>query len=210
VRASSFAARDVQTDSSTVERVGWWERRPKRRRLAGQDRLSAHIAELMRIRELVGAAREVVAAGWVQDAWYVRPDEHGRHHSIGYLRGNLGGGPVARACLVGAILHANGGVATADTQVVQRAFDLAWHTLNRGEREPVRWCPAPPIRAQQLLDLVSWNDRPGRTGAEVEALLIAAERTADREVARSRQQLTALVWGGTGGGDDEPRRANAE
>jgi hypothetical protein len=193
VRASSFAARDAQTDSSTVERVGWWERRRQRRRLAAQDGLSAHIAELMRIRELVGAAREVVAAGWVQDAWYVRPDEHGRQHSIGYLRGNMGGGPVARACLVGAILHANGGVATADTQVVQRTFDLAWHTLNRSDREPVRWCPAPPIRAQQLHDLVTWNDRPGRTGADVEALLIAAERTADREVARSRQKLTALV-----------------
>jgi hypothetical protein len=193
VRASLIAARDAQTDSSTVERVGWWARRRQRRRLAGQDRLSAHIAELMRIRELVGAAREVVAAGWVQDAWYVRPDEHGRQHSIGHLRGNLGGGPVARACLVGAILHANGGVATADTQLVQRTFDLTWHTLNRSEREPVRWCPAPPLRAEQLRDLVSWNDRPGRTGADVEALLTAAERTADREVARSRQQLTALV-----------------
>jgi hypothetical protein len=193
VRASSLAARNAQTDSSTVERVGWWQRRRQRRRLAGQDRLSAHIAELMRIRELVGAAREVVEAGWVQDAWYVRPDEHGRHHSVGYLRGNLDGGPVARACLVGAILHANGGVATAEAQVVQRAFDLAWHTLHRSEREPVRWCPAPPIRAQQLHDLVTWNDRPGRTGAEVQALLIAAEQTADREIALSRQQLTALV-----------------
>ena len=193
MRASSFAARDAQTGSSTVERVGWQERRRQRKRLAAQDQLSAHIAELMRIRELVGAAREVVAAGWVQDAWYVRPDEHGRQHSIGHLRGNLGGGPVARACLVGAILHANGGVATADTQAVQRTFDLTWHTLNRPEREPVRWCPAPPIRAQQLHDLVSWNDQPGRTGADVEALLIAAERTADREIAQSRQRLAALV-----------------
>lgn len=193
MRASSFAAREAQSDSSTVERVGWWERRRQRRRLVGQDQLSAHIAELMQIRELVGAAREVVAAGWVQDAWYVRPDEQGRDHSIAHLRGNLGGGPVVRACLVGAILHANGGVATADTQVVQRTFDLAWHTLYRSEREPVRWCPAPPIRAQQLHDLVTWNDRPERTGADVEALLIAAEQTADREIARSRQQLTALV-----------------
>ena len=117
MRASSFAARDAQTGSSTVERVGWQERRRERRRLAAQDQLSAHIAELMQIRELVVAARDVVAAGWVQDAWYVCRDEHGREHAVGHLlRGNLGGGPVPGACLVGAILHANGGVATADTQ----------------------------------------------------------------------------------------------
>jgi hypothetical protein len=194
VTASSFAARTAQTGSSTVERVGWWERRRQRRRLAAQDQLSAHIAELVQIRALVGAARDVVAAGWVQDAWYVRRDEHGQDRAVGQLlKGNLGGAPVAGACLVGAILHANGGVASADTQLAQRTFDLTWHTLHRSEREPVRWCPAPSIRAQQLHDLVGWNDRPGRSGADVAALLISAERTADREIEQSRQRLAALA-----------------
>jgi hypothetical protein len=162
--------------------------------LAAQDRLSAQIAELVQIQELVAAARDVVASGWVQDAWYVCRDPHGRDRSVGVLRkGELPGGPVARACLVGAVLQAAGGVATVDSQRVQRTFDLIWHTLYRSERDPVRWCPAPPIRAQQLRDLVQWNDRPDRTGADVETLLCSAAHRVDGEVARNRAQLAALA-----------------
>jgi hypothetical protein len=192
--ATSWAARAVQSGSSTVDRGGWRERRRQRRRLASQDRLSAHVAELIQIRELVAAAREVVAAGWVQDAWFVCRDERGRDHSFGLLqKGQLGSRPVARACLVAAILQASGGIATVETQLVQRTFDLTWHALYRSDREPVRWCPAPPVRAQQLRDLVNWNDQPCRTGADVEALLRTAERTADAEIDRSRRQLAALA-----------------
>jgi hypothetical protein len=184
----------VQAGSATIDRVGWRERRRQRRRLAAQDLLNAQIAEMIQIRELVAAARDVVAAGWVQDAWYVCRDSHDRHHCVNVLRkGELRGGPVARACLVGAVLQAGGGVATADTQRVQRTFDLIWHTLHRSEREPVRWCPAPPLRAQQLRDLVQWNDRPGRTGADVEALLCSATHRVSAEVARNRHQLAALA-----------------
>ena len=184
----------VQAGSATVERVGWRERRRQRRRLAAQDGLSAQIAELVQIRELVAATRDVVATGWVQDAWYVCPDAHGRYRCVGVLpKGDLPGGPAARACLVGAVLQAAGGVTTIDAQRVQRTFDLLWHTLYRSEREPVRWCPAPPIRAQQLRDLVQWNDQPGRVGADVEALLCSAAHRVDGEVARNRHQLAALT-----------------
>jgi hypothetical protein len=194
VRVSSLPKRAVREQSAVVDHVGWRERRRQRRRLAAQDSLSAQIAELLQIRELVAAARDVVAAGWVQDAWYVCRDAHGRHHAVGVLpKGDLRSGPVARACLVGAILQAGGGVATVDTQRVQRTFDLIWHTLHRSEREPVRWCPAPPLRAQQLRDLVQWNDRPGRTAADVEALLRSAEQRADGEVVRSRHQLAEVA-----------------
>ena len=187
---ATLTAQGAQTGSATVERVSRRERRRQRRRLAHQDELGAHLAELLQIRALVGAARDVVATGWVQDAWYVRSDGRGRLRPEEQLRDHVGGGPIAGACLVGAILHANGGVASAGTQLAQRTFDLTWHALKRSPHEPVRWCPAPPVRAQQLRELVSWNDQAGRTAAEVEDLLIAAERTADREVARSRHQLT--------------------
>jgi hypothetical protein len=193
VRAASLAEQTAQTGSVTVEQVGWWERRKQRRRLTRQDELTTHLAELLQIRALVSAARDVVAAGWVQDAWYVRSDERGRLRSVMHLPDHLDGRPIAGACLVGAILHANGGVATAGTQLAQRTFDLTWHTLNRSAREPVRWCPAPPIRARQLSDLVGWNDQAVRTAADVETLLISAEKTVDREVARSRHQLATLV-----------------
>jgi hypothetical protein len=194
VRVSLSVARGEAPRTTDVPPVGWRERRRARRRLAEQDRLGAQLAELTQIRDLVAAARDVVAAGWVKDAWFVSHDAQGEPRSVDFMAARrMGHVPVDRACLVGAILHAGGGVASAETQLVQRTFDLTWHTLHRSAREPVRWCPAPPIRAQQLRDLVCWNDQAGRTGADVEALLIAAEGTADQEVARSRQQLSALV-----------------
>ena len=165
-------------------RRGWRERLRLRRRLARQDRLGAWIAELTLIRDLLGAAREVVAAGWVQAAWFVSPDRRAVDLVQARRMAEL---PVAKACLVGAILHAHGPVSAADDQVVQRTFDLTWHTLHRGDDERVRWCPAPPVRAQQLLELVRWNDRPGRARSDVDALLAAAARRADAEITRHRE-----------------------
>jgi hypothetical protein len=183
----------VARDGGSRTPVGWRARRRARRLLAEQDRLGGRLAELVQIRELVAAAREVVAAGWVKDAWYVSRNAQGRPRSVDVLAAKrMGQVPVERACLVGAILHAGGGVASADTQLVQRTFDLTWHTIHRGATDPVRWCPAPPVRAQQLRDLVRWNDRPGRTGADVEALLGSVERAALREFDRGRGQLAAF------------------
>ena len=56
----------------------------------------------------------------------------------------------------------------------------------------MRWCPAPPVRAQQLRDLVRWNDRAERTAADVEALLHSVEQAAVREVDRGRRQLATF------------------
>jgi len=191
---ASLVGRREQSRTQIVDPVGWRERRRERRRLACQDRLGAQLAELTQIRDLVADARKVVAAGWVQDAWFVSRDEHGNHRTVGVLRARrMESLPVDRACLVGAILHASGGVAKADTQLVQRTFDLTWHALNRDDHEPVRWCPAPPLRVQQLRDLVSWNDQAVRTSADVEALLRSAERVAEAEVERGRHQLAALT-----------------
>jgi hypothetical protein len=174
--------------------VGWRARRRARRRLAEQDRLGAQLAELAQIRDLVAAARDVVAAGWVKDAWFISRDAQGKPRSVDFMAAKRRGQvPVDRACLVGAILHAGGGVATAETQLAQRTFDLTWHTMHRRPQDPVRWCPAPPIRAQQLRDLVYWNDRADRTGDDVEALLRKVEQTAEREVERGRHQLAAFT-----------------
>jgi hypothetical protein len=45
------------------------------------------------------------------------------------------GHPVVGACLVGAIIHAGGGLPQLRTQVVQRAMDLTWHTLFKTRRD---------------------------------------------------------------------------
>ena len=177
-----------------VTPVGWRARRRARRRLAEQDYLGARLAELTQIRELVATARKVVEAGWVKDAWFVSHDAQGKPRSVDFMAAKrMGNIPVDRACLVGAILHAGGGVASADTQLVQRTFDLTWHTIHRRPQEPVHWCPAPPIRAQQLRDLVQWNDRAERTAADVEALLHSVEQAAVREVDNGRSRLAAFT-----------------
>jgi hypothetical protein len=37
---------------------------------------------------------------------------------------------------------------------LQRTFDLTWHTLFGDRGRPVRYCPAPAVRASHLGDLV--------------------------------------------------------
>ncbi len=179
-----------------VTPVGWARNGAGRRRRLGRTGITSasRLAELTQIRELVAAAREVVAAGWVKDAWFVSHDAQGKPRSVDFMAAKrMGNIPVDRACLVGAILHAGGGVASADSQLVQRTFDLTWHTIHRRPQEPVHWCPAPPIRAQQLRDLVQWNDRADRTGADVEALLHSVEQAAVREVDNGRSRLAAFT-----------------
>ncbi len=146
--------------------------RSERRRLAARDRATAHLAELHHIRAMVGAASELIGSGWVRHGWYAYQDGPQR--------------PVTGACLVGAIVHAGGGVPAARSQPVQRALDLTWHALFVGEREPVRWCPGPQVRLAHLRDLTRWNDAPGRARPEVTALLHAARHLADAEVGRAR------------------------
>jgi hypothetical protein len=86
--------------------------------------------------------------------------------------------PVSDACLVGSVIHAAGGPSTVHSQLVQRTLDLTWHALYEDAHEPVRWCPAPPIRVAHVRDLTRWNDHPRRTSEQVVALLHQAQRTA--------------------------------
>jgi hypothetical protein len=86
-------------------------------------------------------------------------------------------------------VHAGGGPAAVDDQPVQRAFDLTWHTLFGDRSDPVRYCPAPAVRAAHLRELVRWNDDPRRTAAEVVALLAAVQRAAGAEIDRVGREL---------------------
>jgi hypothetical protein len=150
-----------------------------RRALAEQDRVGAHRAELHCIRSLLDDAANTVRNGWVQHEWFVYRDAAGRRrpiraHNVRLLDDH----PVAGACVVGAIIHAGGGRASAGSQLVQRALDVTWHALYRDVDAPVAWCPAPQMRAAQVRDLATWNDRTGRTSQDVIALLSRADHTA--------------------------------
>jgi hypothetical protein len=109
----------------------------------------------------------------VQNGWYVHRTERAElRATTGWNAYRNNGRPVAGACLVGAITHAGGGLATVDGQPVQRAFDLTWHTLFGDRGRPVRYCPAPAVRT-----------------APVAALLRAVEQAAGTEIERVGRQL---------------------
>lgn len=152
-------------------KVGVRERWHERRRLDEQDRRAAHQAELYLLGTLLADASDLVDTGWVQQCWFTVHDGHGGLRRIGPLNlHELGRGPVAEVCLVGAIVEAGGGIARAGTSPVHHAVDLAWATLYN---QPVRWCP-PSVRLAHIHDLTRWNDTAGRTSQDAAGLLTAA------------------------------------
>lgn len=139
------------------------------------------------MRALLEQAAVVVSAGWVQNAWFSVVDHRGGTVSLtAYDVDRATHDPVSGACLVGGIVHAAGGPRTVHTQLVQRTLDLTWHTLHESPAVPVRWCPAPPVRAAHVRDLTRWNDAPRRTATDVLGLLDRAVNTADLQIAACR------------------------
>lgn len=172
------------------DRPGWRERRRQRRELAERDRRSAYLAELWRIADLLGDARDMIQHGWVQGGWLAYRDAKGREHlvdSVGMRR--IAGHEITGACLVGAIVHAGGGPGTTRNQVVQRGLDLTWHTLFRGADEPIGWCPSPALRIARVGELTRWNDDPSRSADEVAALLDRARSSGLAMAAQTREAL---------------------
>jgi hypothetical protein len=156
----------------------------------------SRLAELHRMRALLEQAAVVVSAGWMQNAWLSVVDGRGRVVALtAYDVDRATEEPVSGACLVGSIVHAAGGPRTVHSQLVQRTLDLTWHALHEDERTPVRWCPAPRVRAAHLRDLTRWNDDPRRTAQDVRSLLDRAVRTADlqAEVCRATARQLACA-----------------
>jgi len=135
----------------------------QRRRLQAQDRHSARLAELHYIQAVTREAERIVLAGWTQHTWY----------TVGGLDEHLD-----RACLVGAIIHAAGGPATARSQLTARTLRLTWHTLFRPGRQVAAWCSPPDRRAAEVRDLTQWNDAPSRRAGDVVELLRATRAAA--------------------------------
>lgn len=167
-------------------------RRHERRRLARHDRLSARLAELARIEELLVSAEAIVGEGWVQHAWFRYRDTEDRVRlATVHDLGRMAGRPVVGACLVGAVVQAGGGPHAATSQLVARSLDLTWHTW-RDDAGVVEWCPSPPVRQARVRDLTRWNDAPGRTAGQVTALLEASAHRAMVESGRVREERLAL------------------
>jgi hypothetical protein len=142
------------------------------------------VLRLSEARALLERAREVVAAGWVQDAFYVVRDPQGRLRPVspfGLLM--LSHADVAGACLVGAVAHASSGFGRQDRRgPAALAVDTLWDTLGeqagRWDPQPAAQAPHPAARASRVRDLAQWNDEPQRTRQDVLDLI-------DRSVSRT-------------------------
>lgn len=181
--------------SSAGERTvaGFGRRIAERRRLSRQERANEQLAELHSVRSLVADAAEVVTAGWVQRAWFAYRDQEGLEHLVGArnLR-QITGRQLTGACLVGAVVHAAGGLSAARTSRVHHALNLTWQAWSGLGSEPIGFCPDPATRAARVCDLTAWNDHPHRRAEDVTALLDSAGRVAAGQIGALRRE-TALT-----------------
>src|SRR3954447_6444104 len=76
------------------------ERRAERRRLKHLDALSARLAELYAIRDLLQQAASLVAAGWVKGAWFTVATATGDRAVTAHDLDLVVDGSVTGACLV--------------------------------------------------------------------------------------------------------------
>lgn len=158
------------------------EVRRRRRALARQDLVSARLAELVRIRDVLRDAAELVERGWLQGAWFSYSGTGGEVRMSHVAdRRRVGAAPVFSRCLVAAIRDAADPAPRSDGQVSRRAAEVTWHALQGGWGGPVQWCPAPDVHLAHVRDLTRWNDRAGRTTGEVGSLLEGAIEATEAE-----------------------------
>jgi hypothetical protein len=126
-------------------------------------------------------ARTVIAQGRVQDRWFARRPTASR------LRAQPSGamddlGDVPAACLVGAVVHAARQGGPGDPVVTAGpALDYLWDAWQEsrglGGTGVVGVAAPRELRMAGVRGLTRWNDRPGRTRAEVLGLIdLAASR----------------------------------
>jgi hypothetical protein len=174
IPARDVAAADVAARDAAARPV------PRRRRLLDRCRRAGSPDAVERDRQRVLAdarallerARELVAAGWVQDAFYVVRDRHGRPRPVspfGLLL--LSRTDVVGVCLVGAVAHATAEVDRRSRRApAAYAVDALWASLaERDGRLPAAVLDPghPAARAARVRDLARWNDEPPRQRAEV-------------------------------------------
>ena len=168
-------------------RLSWRDKRRLNRQLRLRDEISARLAELDRLADILGKAADLIKDGWLQHSWFAYRGEEGRAKTVtAFNVADMTGRPVVAACLVGAVVQAGGGLSEVRSSEVQRALDLTWHTLFSNPSEPIRWNPAPQIRMYHVQQLTRWNDHPSRSGPQVEALLRHSVTTARSEASRLR------------------------
>jgi hypothetical protein len=128
-------------------------------------------------------ARAELEAGWVQGSWWAVTAGEGPGHVDGVclvgalVRAGTGrGADVSRSAGTGRGTSTGGNSGTgrnsetSENAATGRAVDAVYDALwaSRGQPAPARQLiPSPQVRLARVRMLTQWNDRPGRTKAEV-------------------------------------------
>ena len=166
--------------------ASWRSRFAERRRLHRADRIGARLARLDGVDDLLARVEVRLAAGWVQDAWFVTRTDGGTRHHVGTLRAEQGV-TADRICLIGAVaVEALPGSITSPA--AQRAVGAMWNVLHGGSAG-ADWATPPGVTAARAYDLVRWNDAPDRRASDVLALLTASRSSLARTSTALRGDL---------------------
>jgi hypothetical protein len=165
----TVAADEAATGSGNgVAREPSWWRRAWRRLMPAPD-AELVLAQLNRQLAVLEGARAELEVGWVQGGWWSVRLADGGHRLV---TGDAGGSPaqVDGSCLVGALARA--GSSSGAGRAVDAVYDALWASRGQptlpGGLPPV---PSPEVRMARMRTLTQWNDRAGRSRAEVLALV---------------------------------------
>jgi hypothetical protein len=160
----------------------WWQR-IRRQFLPSPEVV---LDQLNRQLAVLEGARTELEAGWIQGGWWAvgSPDD-GRRLVTGLEAGlaAAGGRPerIDGVCLVGALVRVGAGSTGRSTggdgeaSGTGRAVDAVYEALRASRSQETATPPAaalppvppPAVRLARVRTITQWNDRPGRTKAEV-------------------------------------------
>jgi hypothetical protein len=185
--ASTATPATTDRDPLVGSRRPWWRRlwislfpqSTEENRRAGLEQLLA----------LLEAAREELAAGWVQSGWWsVSRGDGERVLATGLAAGASRPESVSAVCLVGALVRADSGqgmdAGSGAGRAVGAVYDALWESRGQPGPDPLA-VPSPQVRLAQVRTLTRWNDAEGRTSDEVLAIL-------DRAISRTILSLAAI------------------
>jgi len=137
------------------------------------------LAQLNRQLAVLEGARAELEAGWVQGGWWAVSSADGGPPILaaGYAAAGDSPDRVEGVCLIGALMHAGSrrpGAAPEVGRTVDAVYDALWSSRGQpGAPPPGGLPPVPPpdVRQARVRMLTQWNDRAGRTQAEVLAVV---------------------------------------
>jgi hypothetical protein len=149
-----------------------------RRAMPGPD-AKLILAQLNGQLAVLEGARAELEAGWIQGSWWTVSSGDGTPRAVTGFAAAAGGSPGDGdgACLVGALVRAGSGRSDASSDIgraVDAVYDALWASRGQpgvrlaGGLPPV---PPPDIRLARVRTLTQWNDRAGRTPADVLAVV---------------------------------------